>query len=137
MKGSVSGSRVSLTWGPPATGKPTSYIIEAGSSTGLVNIVNSDTRNLQTSLTVDGVGEDIYYVRVRATDGNVISEPSDEVTLVVGRGCSFAPQAPTGLVATVIGLVKFGAGQQRRKSARGPLGRLTGWAPARFFANLF
>ncbi len=38
--------------------------------------------------------------------------------------------------ATVIGLVKYGAGQQRRKSAHGPLQRLAGWAPTRFFSNL-
>lgn len=38
--------------------------------------------------------------------------------------------------ATVIGLVKYGASQQRRKAARGPLQRLAGWAPARFLANL-
>lgn len=38
--------------------------------------------------------------------------------------------------ATVIGLVKYGAGQQRRKGGRGPFRRLASWAPARFFANL-
>ncbi|MBI3400929.1 MAG: hypothetical protein HY048_05875 [Acidobacteria bacterium] len=103
FRASVTGSRVSLTWGAPVTGRPTSYIIEAGSSAGLVNVANYDTRNLQTSLIVDGVGEDIYYIRVRATDGTVISDPSDEATLIVGRGCSFAPLPPTGLVATVSG----------------------------------
>jgi hypothetical protein len=100
---SATGSRVSLTWGAPVTGRPTSYIIEAGSSAGLVNIANSDTQSLQTSLTVDGVGEDIYYVRVRATDGTVISDPSDEAVLIVGRGCIAAPLPPAGLVASVSG----------------------------------
>lgn len=39
--------------------------------------------------------------------------------------------------ATAIGLVKFGAGQKRKKKAeRGALQRLANWAPARFFANL-
>lgn len=38
--------------------------------------------------------------------------------------------------STVIGLVKFGAGQQRRRTRRGPFRRLSTWAPARFFANL-
>lgn len=40
--------------------------------------------------------------------------------------------------ATAIGLVKFGAGQQRKKKARrdGPRWRLAKWSPARFLANL-
>lgn len=38
--------------------------------------------------------------------------------------------------STVIGLVKFGAGQQRRRTRRGPFRRLSSWAPARFFTNL-
>lgn len=38
--------------------------------------------------------------------------------------------------STPIGLVKYGASQQRRKPQRGALQRLASWAPARFFANL-
>lgn len=37
--------------------------------------------------------------------------------------------------ASAIGLVKFGAGQQRKKNDRGPLRRLAQWSPARLFAN--
>ncbi len=37
--------------------------------------------------------------------------------------------------ATAIGLVKYGAGQQRRKAQKGPLERL--FAPARYISNLF
>lgn len=103
LAASASGSRVSLTWGAPSRGKPTSYIIEAGTAAGSINVANYNTMSLQTSLSADGVGEDIYYIRVRATDGNVTSEPSDEVTLIVGRGCTSPPPAPTGLVASVSG----------------------------------
>jgi hypothetical protein len=103
LTASVSGSRVSLAWGASVTGTPTSYIIEAGSSTGFTNVGTLNTGTAVRSYSVDGVGEDIYYIRVRATDGRVISDPSNEATLVVGRGCSFAPLAPTGLVATVSG----------------------------------
>ena len=39
--------------------------------------------------------------------------------------------------ATAIGLVKFGAGQQRKKNDRGRFKRLASWAPARMFSNLF
>lgn len=39
--------------------------------------------------------------------------------------------------ATAIGLVKFGAGQQRKRGERGGLRRLASWAPAKIFSNLF
>jgi cell division protein FtsA len=39
--------------------------------------------------------------------------------------------------ATAIGLVKFGAGQQRKKNDRGRFKKFTSWAPARMFSNLF
>lgn len=39
--------------------------------------------------------------------------------------------------ATAIGLVKFGSGQQRKKTERRPGRRLASWAPARFVMNLF
>ncbi len=38
--------------------------------------------------------------------------------------------------ATVMGLVKFGAGQQRKKNEANRFRRFTDWAPARFLANL-
>ncbi len=38
--------------------------------------------------------------------------------------------------STAIGLVKYGASQQRRKPPRGALQRFASWAPSRFFANL-
>jgi cell division protein FtsA len=38
--------------------------------------------------------------------------------------------------ASVIGLVKFGAGQQRKRKERGAFRRLAEWAPARFLLNL-
>lgn len=38
--------------------------------------------------------------------------------------------------STAIGLVKFGAGQQRKKVDRGPFRRLASWAPTRFLFNL-
>jgi cell division protein FtsA len=38
--------------------------------------------------------------------------------------------------ATAIGLVKFGAGQQRRKADRGPFKRFASWNPAKLISNL-
>lgn len=99
----ATGSRVTLTWGAPTRGTPNAYIIEVGSLPGLSNVASVNTGNTRTSMTVDGVGEDIYYIRVRATNGTVVSDPSDEATLFVGRGCTGPPPAPTGLSATVSG----------------------------------
>ena len=39
--------------------------------------------------------------------------------------------------ASAIGLVKFGASQQKKKAGRGPLRRLAAWGPSRLFQNLF
>ena len=62
---SNSGGTVVLQWNA-ASGVPTSYIVEAGSSTGLTNLANSDLGSTSTSLTALGVGRGTYYARIRA-----------------------------------------------------------------------
>jgi Fibronectin type III domain len=80
------GGTVILTWGA-GTGAPSSYIVEAGSSPGLANLVNADL-GFTTTLTATGVQAGTYYVRVRAKNACGVSEPSNEVVLVVGGGAT-------------------------------------------------
>ncbi len=93
---SSAGSSISLTWTPPSTGgAPTSYTVEAGSSTGLANLATLTTGNTATSFASSGVGNGTYFVRVKATNTGGTSGPSNEVALVVG--CTAAPGAPSAL----------------------------------------
>jgi hypothetical protein len=77
----ASGATVSLLW----TGSPdaTSYVIEAGSASGLSNILVSDTGGTATSL-VTTAGAGTYFVRIRAKNTCGVSSPSNEAVLVVG-----------------------------------------------------
>jgi hypothetical protein len=91
---SLTGGTVVLTWNP-ATGSPTSYVVEAGSSPGLSNLANSDV-GLTTSMTATGVGAGTYYVRMRAKNSCGASGPSNEVILVVGGGPAPGPSSSFG-----------------------------------------
>ena len=106
----VSGSTVMLSWTPGAAtpGEPVySYIIEAGSASGLSNIVdNFDTGSSASTITVTGVGVGTYYVRMRARSTGGISVPSNEVVVTVlpgGATCSTLPGIPTDLLSLVTG----------------------------------
>jgi len=100
----VSGSTVILTWSAPAGGDaPTSYLLEAGSASGLANLANTDTGSPVPTLTATGVGAGTYFVRVRSRNSGGTSAPSNEVILTVGGGCAGAPGAPTSLSSTVNG----------------------------------
>ena len=77
----VAGGNVNLFWNAPATGgAPTGYRIEAGSSTGLSNIVAYNVG------AVTGVGAvapaGVFFVRVRAFNAAGTSGPSNEVVIV-------------------------------------------------------
>jgi hypothetical protein len=103
---SVSGSTVVLSWTqPPIQDSPvSSYIVEAGSSPGVVNLANFNTGNPATSLTVPGVPNGTYYVRVRAVNATGVSAASNEVVAIVGvGGCATVPDPPSGLTAIVSG----------------------------------
>jgi len=102
LTASATGSTVTLQWAAPVgTCVPTSYVIEAGSAPGLSNLASFNTGSTATSIVAAGVGAGTYYVRVRAVNGNGISVPSGEATLVVG-GCS-VPGAPAGLTGSANG----------------------------------
>jgi fibronectin type III domain protein len=97
----VSGSTVTLNWlAPEITDSATNFIIEAGSTPGASNLANFSTGSAATTYTAVGVGPGSYYVRVRASNNDGRSAPSNEVLLVVGGGgggCTTAPGAPGGL----------------------------------------
>ena len=107
LSGSVNGSTVILNWLAPTSADPaTSYVIEAGSSSGATNIAVFDTGSAATTLTVTGVPAGTYFVRVRAKNSSGASSPSNEIVLTVGGGpppCTTAPGVPTGLSAAVTG----------------------------------
>lgn len=99
---SSSGSTVFLSWTAPVFGDPvTSYIIEAGSAAGLVNLANFNTGNAVTSFSATGVGAGTYYVRIRAVNAGGASVTSNEAVLVVGPGgtgaCAGPPNGLTSL----------------------------------------
>ena len=80
---SRSGSTATLSWGAPLVGTATSYIIEAGTATGLSNIGVVDTGSTATTLSVPGVPPGTYYLRVRAVNALGSSPVSNERTLIM------------------------------------------------------
>jgi hypothetical protein len=82
LAGSASGSTVRLDWNPSG-GNPTSYIVEAGSAPGLINLANSDTGSTAPSLTATGVGRGSYYVRVKGKNACGVSAASNEIVVTV------------------------------------------------------
>ncbi len=76
------GGTVSFVW-TAAAGNPTSYIIEAGSASGGVNLANSDLGSTATAFGTSGVGKGTYFVRIRAKNTCGTGAASNEVVLVV------------------------------------------------------
>jgi fibronectin type III domain protein len=100
LSAAVNGNVVVLSWSPPASGGPViSYLIDAGTVPGVTNLITFNTGSAATSLTVPGVPNGIYYVRVRAVDGSGASQPSNEVIVVVGASGACAGP-PTNLTVT-------------------------------------
>lgn len=104
---SPSPGTLNLSWAPPASrGLPTTYVIEAGSATGLANLANFDTGNTSTTYVANNVVPGTYYLRVRAKNASGTSGPSNEaVGLVLGSTpgtCTSAPGAPRSLTVTSV-----------------------------------
>ena len=100
----VQGTTVLLGWGAPPGSQPTSYVIEAGSTSGASNITVFDTGSAATGLTVNNVPPGTYFVRVRGRDAAGNGPASNEVTVVVG-GAGPAPGncQPRNLTGIAIG----------------------------------
>jgi hypothetical protein len=76
------GGTVVVAWSPGAGGTA-SYILEAGTNTGLANLLNADQGNT-TTLTATGVALGTYFVRVRGRNACGTGGVSNEVVVVVG-----------------------------------------------------
>jgi murein DD-endopeptidase MepM/ murein hydrolase activator NlpD len=74
--------RVTISWIAPASGTPTGYRLEAGSTAGLSDIALVTLGN-QTTFTADFVPVGTYYVRVRGVNSAGVGAPSQEVLLTV------------------------------------------------------
>lgn len=99
----VNGASVRLTWNRVAGA--TSYRIEAGSASGLANLVNADLGDVNA---FEGlVPPGTYYVRVRGVTGGSVTGPSNQVTVAVTTtaACVTAPPVPTGVTARSGGLL--------------------------------
>ena len=93
---------VTLQW--TGSSGATQYRIEAGSRAGASDLAVIDTGATQTSFTASGVGDGVYYVRVRALTGATAGESSNEVVITIGAArCTSPPPAPTGLSSVLAG----------------------------------
>jgi predicted phage tail protein len=104
---SVSGSTVTLTWNPPAAGcTPSSYVLEAGSSSGSSDLANVNVGG-GTSYVADGVGTGTYYVRVRAVNAYGRGAGSNEVVLTITSGGG-TPPPTTSVTGRWVGVAPGG-----------------------------
>jgi Putative metal-binding motif len=100
LSSSVRRSTVSFKWAPPLTGgRVTEYILEAGVSPGTT--IYTAPVGATTSMSVAGVGNGRYYVRVRGRNAVGTGPASNEVTVSVG--CGNRPGRPSQLSATTSG----------------------------------
>jgi hypothetical protein len=102
----VAGATVTLNWqASPTGGRPVGYIVEAALSPGGPTVAGFLV--IETSIVLQAVSAGVYYVRIRAGNGEGISAPSTETVVSVGvPPCTSAPNPPIGLSSTVVsGLV--------------------------------
>ncbi|MDH4065031.1 MAG: hypothetical protein OEW19_11575, partial [Acidobacteriota bacterium] len=94
----VAGVATRLTW--TSAPSASSYVVEAGSAAGLVDLYRSNVGRVLSLATSAPAGR--YFVRVRAASACGESAPSAELELTLG--CSGLPVgAPTGLTAATRG----------------------------------
>lgn len=75
---------VGLAWDVPVNGQSLAgYIIEAGSAPGLADLASIATMSSEPSFIATRVPPGTYYVRVRVSNGDTVSAPSNEVVVSI------------------------------------------------------
>src|SRR5205814_8721656 len=87
----VTGSTFTLAWDAPDSGAPATYLIEAGSAPGLVNIGKFATGDTTTSYRTTVAAPGTYYMRVRAANQDATSSPSNEISVTVVASAGVPP----------------------------------------------
>jgi glucose/arabinose dehydrogenase len=100
---SANGQSLQVTWNraPGAM----SYRLEAGTASGLANLFNGDVGDVDRIQTLVPPGA--YFARVRAVNGNGVSGPSPQASVVVtsAASCVTPPPPPAGYTAQTGGLL--------------------------------
>jgi glucose/arabinose dehydrogenase len=110
LTATVAGSSVTLSWSAPSTGgRPTAYMVQAGSAPGLSNLANFFTGSTATTFAATGVASGTYFVRIRAANPAGAGGPSNEVAVAV-TGCTGPPGPAGGLhvILNSLGVVSLG-----------------------------
>jgi hypothetical protein len=81
LSASVAGGVVTLSWGA-ASGNATTYVIEAGTASGIANIGTLPTGVLDTTFTTPAPSG-TYFIRVRAANASGLGPATNEVVVVV------------------------------------------------------
>jgi hypothetical protein len=103
LTGTVSTYATTFAWTPAAAGSAaTSFVLEAGTSSGATDVMVFDTLSAGTTFVSPGLPNGTYFVRVRARNAAGTSAPSNEIIVSGATGC--APGAPGNLIASVSGL---------------------------------
>ena len=99
--GSASGNLVTLTWAAPAAGgTPTTYLLDAGTASGLSNLASGVAVGNVLSFSAT-VPDGRYFIRVRAANSAGAGAASNEIVVTVGN--TQAPGAPSALTRNVSG----------------------------------
>lgn len=108
LTATVNGRTVVLNWTPARSGgTPTSYVVQAGSASGLADIVRASTESVAPTVTATQVPDGKYLFRVLAQSESGTSDASNEIFVQVGSAGRFTklcavptPPASTQLTAT-------------------------------------
>lgn len=99
----VNGATVRLSWNRAVGAQ--GYRLEAGTASGLANLVNADMGDVTSFQGIVPPGT--YFVRVRGVNAAGVSAPSGQVTVDVSTtaSCVTPPPVPTGFTAQTGGLL--------------------------------